>query len=155
MNTKKTYRLISLSLAVLMFFSSVGLVIDFHYCQGKLKNMSLWKKAKSCHELAASSHCHKTTKQGCHKTASEQSCKKGAGQNGCCDNETAIFLLDADYPTAEYVPLETHQIQFVATFVVTFYHLFIDAEYLLSHYQNYKPPLLNRDVCVLIQSFLC
>lgn len=138
-----------------MFLSSVGLAVDFHYCQGELKSMSLWKKAKTCHELAASSHCHKAKKQGCHKSASQKSCEKDDEQKGCCDNETAIFLLDADYAVAEYVPLEVHQIQFVAAFVATSYHLFSEAEYTLSHYQNYKPPLLDRDICVLIQSFLC
>ena len=139
-----------------MFFSSAGLAVDFHYCQGKLKTFGLFQKAKTCHEVAANaSHCHKAKKKTCHKQLNETTCKKDGDQKGCCDNEMAFILLDADYGVAEYISFDVHEIQFVAAFIASFYHVFQEVDSSISHYQNYKPPLLDRDSVVLIQSFLC
>jgi len=44
-------RVISLLLAFLLGFTSVGYSIDLHFCQGHLKSVALIGKAKSCHEM--------------------------------------------------------------------------------------------------------
>lgn len=156
LNTNKTYRFIALSLAFLMFFSSAGLAVDFHYCQGKLKTLGIFQDAKSCHELVANtSHCHMAEKSSCHKKAMKSSCSKDKGSKGCCDNEKVFILLDADYGAAEYVSLNIVQVQFVAAFITIFYHLFLETDSSRSHFNNYKPPPLDRDILVLVQSFLC
>ena len=156
MNTNKICRFIALSLAFLMFFSSAGFAVDFHYCQGKLKTLGFFQKAKTCHELAANaSHCHMAKKKTCHKQSSEISCKKDGDGKGCCDNEMAFILLDADYGIAEYVSFGIQDIQFVAAFIATFNAQFIEVDSSPSHFKNYKPPLLERDILVLVHSFLC
>ena len=50
-STSITYRIIALTMAFLMFFTSVGFTVDMHYCQGKLKTFNFFGKAKSCHEV--------------------------------------------------------------------------------------------------------
>ena len=63
MSTRPTYRIVSLVLAMVLFSTTVGISMDFHYCQGELKSVALFSKAKSCHEIAASNNevpsCHK------------------------------------------------------------------------------------------------
>ena len=148
---KKTfpYRVVALTMALLIFTTSIGFSIDMHFCQGNLKNVNLFGTAKSCFELESEgvrSHCSKH-QSSCHKKT------KPEDHKDCCNNETIEIQLDSDYIDAPAVTLNTQQIHFVASFIFTYFGLTTD-QIELDNFLLYKPPLPDKDILVFIQSFL-
>ncbi len=144
----RAYKHITLLLAFLMFFTSTGLSLDMHYCQGQLKSISFIGKAKSCHEKE--SHCkkHKASCQSLNQNTKESS------DNSCCNNKTVTVQLDVEYIDAQAPTIDLNSFQFL----VAYTNVFVVKNNIYSTstipFQNYKPPLLTRDIPVLIQSFL-
>ena len=78
----------------------------------------------------------------------------GGCKKGCCDTDYEHFQLDQDQQTASVnFELSTQLSQFVAVFIAVFL-----TEVAVStdppNFQTYKPPLILRDIPVLVQSFL-
>lgn len=148
----KTYRLIALAMAFLMFFTSVGFTIDLHYCRGELKTFSLIGKAKSCHEIGKGMkncpHHNKMMKK-------EQSKENSIAQKGCCSNRTLHFQADYDQQTqVNNAVVNTLEFQ---SFVVAFVQIFLNSPVLEIEnltYKYYKPPLIARDIYVLLETYL-
>ena len=147
-----TYRLVALTLALLMFFTSVGFTMDMHYCQGKLKSFSLLGKAKNCHEKAAKMancpHHQKMTAD----TKQENGCSMD--QKDCCQNRMLHVQADQDLQKPAIDFLHNHQLQqFVVAYVLTFFSNQIISTDTIA-FARYKPPLIPRDIPVLFESFL-
>ncbi len=143
------YRVLALTMAFLMFFSSVGISMDMHFCQGNLKNVSLFGKAKSCYELESegiSSHCSKK-QSSCHKKTTAEDHK------GCCNNETIDIQLDTDFVDVSVTNLNIQQLHFVVAYIYTYFGLSTE-QFSPSKFLYYKPPLPDKDLLVFIQSFL-
>jgi len=147
MQKSKLNRITSLLMAFLMLVSSTGFSIDLHYCQGNLKSFSLLGEAKSCHEMAKAKHCSKM-KKACHAPKTTH-CKKD-----CCSNKKIEISADEDAQKIQVEHLSLKQIKFVTAFVKTFVLGDTDLSRQFIPHLNYKPPLLNRDIPILIQSFL-
>lgn len=148
------YRMMAALLATLMLVTSVGWVVDFHYCQGELQRFSLFSKAASCAEIAAANTpCHQA-KNACHHSP------KSEDHKGCCENESAFLALDVDFMAtslaqdwAKALPA-TPTPNLVAAHQFPFYLL--EERHLPIPYLNYKPPLPDSDgILVLFQTFLC
>ena len=143
----KTYRVTSLCLAFLILFSSSGLTLDIHFCQGKMKRLNLFGEAMSCAEVS-----QRTAK--CHNSkANEATCGIDGEHKGCCNNKS--FDLDLDFDSGEVLPtpLTDKQIQFVKAFVLS-YFADVRPSPALHNYSNYYPPPLKQDIPVLFQTFL-
>ena len=139
----------------MMLTTSVGFSIDMHYCQGQFKNLSFIGEAQTCHDMAEkmeSNHCAKKQKP-CHQKESP-SCSEKEEHDGCCDSNTILVQLDEDYVQSNVLVLEQDQYHFLVAFCST-YLVLEDISSILIHYQNYKPPLLDKDIHVLTQTFLC
>ncbi len=149
-SNKPTYRIIAGFLAILMFFTSAGLAVDMHYCQGQLKSFNLFGKAKNCHEMMkANASCPHHQKMA---TALEDGCAED--EKDCCQNKTIFLEADQDQVQAvnSFVVDQSTQL-FVAAFINTFFNeVFIKKE--TPAFARYKPPLIVRDVPVIFQSFL-
>ena len=146
-----TYRIISLSLAFLMFSTSVGFAVDMHYCQGKLKSVSFFGKAKTCHDMT-----DVTQMNNCphHKKVMKQieNCSK-EDKKDCCDNKTVHIHSDQDQ-AIQTLDFTNKQIpQFVIAYVVAFFNINLINSNIPS-FSIYKPPIVPKDIPVLIQSFL-
>ena len=148
---KLTYRFIALILAFLVFFTSVGFSLDMHFCEGKLKTVNLFGKAKSCHKKAneqAMNDCH----HHCEMMVQNEVCSEG--ENNCCENKTLKFDNDQDkeIQTSNYL-VNIQSQSFFTVFVIEFF-----ADFLFSSgnpsVKQYKPPLILRNIPVLVQSFL-
>jgi len=139
-------------MAILVLVSSTGFSIDVHYCQGQLKSFSLLGKAKSCHQEVKKQHCKKH-KKSCQSALSNQeklsSCKKN-----CCSNKTFKVESNDEAKKLQSLKLSQKQVQFITVFVQVFLLEKTDLSRIILPHLNYIPPLMNKDIPVLIQSFL-
>ena len=144
----KISKFIALALALMVLVSSMSYTIDFHYCQGQLKSFSLFGKAKNCHEMASKMpSCHHK------KQVDEKPMACSEGDNNCCNNKTVYFESDFDEQIVnlDYLSLES------LSFVVAFKHSFSDLYEVIKDvipFAHYKPPLIQKDIPVLFESFL-
>ncbi len=134
-------------MAILIFSSSVGVALDIHYCKDEIKSLGFFHSAKDCYQLAGFETPEKHHDQ---KTNSEAFFK----QKDCCSNESVLFQLDTDFSLPTLFDFNFDQ-----DFYVFHQPSFNSADepvdfYSPNNYKNYKPPLLEKDHIVLIQSFL-
>lgn len=148
----KTYRITSLMMALLMLLSSTGFSMDLHFCQGQLKSFSFWGEAASCHTLATKSHCHKKMKT-CHVALAQNNDVKGCKKD-CCSNTTIEMEHSDELQTSQKLEITPTQFQFLSAFVQVYVLRNTERNKAIIPYLNYVPPLLNKDIPVLIQSFL-
>ncbi len=137
-------------LALMILVSSMSYTVDFHYCQGQLKSFSFLGKAKNCHEMAskkASCHHHKTKVDDKSMTCSED-------ENNCCSNKTISIESDFDEQifNLDFLNFES-QFIVVAFKYSSFEDLFDDIKEVVP-FAHYKPPLIQKDIPVLFESFL-
>lgn len=146
-----TYRFISISLALLIFITSVSFTVDMHYCGGQLKSFNLFGKAKSCHSAEA------PTMKNCpmHQKMMEQNQNTSVEQKDCCENRTLHFELDQDQKIQKVdLAISQNFQQFLTAYVSIFFFNSIQTEINKPSFVHYKSPLIARDISVLFQSFL-
>ena len=150
MTRSLSHRITAISMALLMMLSSTGFSMDIHYCQDQLKSVSLLGKAKSCHAKQETPPCHKMKKSCHHK---EDNVSK-ADKDNCCHNETVVIeKSDLDATPTQLSTVQDIQLDFVAAFVAVYvFNYSVQADF--QPYAQYKPPLPDRDVQVLYQTFL-
>lgn len=134
-------RILSLSLALLILVSTSSFVVNMHFCGGAIQELSFKAILESCQmdtPAATNSHCETIEQE-------EDSC--------CADhsvvNETQDFN-NHSHQVQELKP-DFKIISFVACFVLAVLEP-VDQS-ILSH-QDYSPPLIERNIPVLVQSFL-
>lgn len=69
-----TYRLIALSMALLMFATTLSFSIDMHYCNGELQSISLFGIAESCQVQQEAEHASKDHATHQHKHEHKKDC---------------------------------------------------------------------------------
>ena len=143
------YRFFALMMALLMLVTSVGFVLDVHYCQGQLKSVNALGKAKNCHEMAAS------MKSCPHDQQAREAMKScSMEQKGCCENKVVRIQSEQNQEIiSSELELSIRLQQLVIAYVLVFL-----SEHLLTNdlpvFKLYKPPLISRDIYVLFESFL-
>ena len=146
MNRNGLLKFAALILASLILISSSGLTLDVHYCQGKVKRVNPFGKARTCAEMANLSG-------SCHGHQSSTHCSKDQDHGDCCNNEQV--LLDWDFDHSDLVvnaPQSTFDLDLVLPVVVD--ELNVEFDVFVDHYRQYEPPLILKDFCVLFESFL-
>lgn len=150
---RKAYILktISLFLSFWMLFASVGLSVDFHYCEGQLVDWSLIGEELKC------DHEKEETKQqdSCCEATHEMICHKGETaheDSNCCDSDEAEVVIESEFNISS----EEIDIAIPTLFLFSFYFSIpesnFDSDYLVEHQQ--KPPIpINRKLATL-QTFL-
>lgn len=131
-------------MTLLILVSTVGFAVSAHLCGGKVQNVAFFSKAKTC-------EAHVEKLPTCHK---EDSSENNAEKNSCCEEfylvqqaqeyETQVSFLKELKPDLKLVVLV---VQFVESHVPVY-------NYSFSFYTQYSPPLIKRDIPVLVQSFL-
>ena len=152
MKKNRTLRIVSLCLAFMLFASSTGFSIDFHYCQGELKSTQINGKAKKCHELAGKTkHCahHQDQETSVDKTCSEDE------SDDCCSNEIEYFKSDQDQiNSVQTINTEILSSYFLIAFVNTYLGNVGLENAQKCRFRVYKPPLIPKDIPIVHQSFL-
>lgn len=145
-----TYRFLAIFVAAWIFFISSGIVVDFHYCQGKIKHFALFTEAQSCHSDADVCPMHKAS---CDGKSTCKMHKAGDKEDNCCHNEKKIVKLPVKYTfdkpaiskTIDFAVVESNFI-FTAdnnNFHKSYKVIFTD-----------RPPPVNTDIQALYQSYL-
>lgn len=129
-------KILNIFLALLLLLSTSGVTLHKHYCMGQLKNIAVFKEAKSCMD----------------KMDMDENALACA--MSCCEDVEEEFKV-TDLNKAAFGFNLVPELHLVA--VLTY--LFIDLDLFSSvkrhsSYLNYKPPLIDPDITVLIQSFL-
>lgn len=137
---------------MLLFISSSGISMDMHFCQGKLKRVSLIGSAKTCAEMAVMmKHCSGKKAKSCH--GASKSCSDDGSHNGCCENESISFDLDIDNIDIQAFNSSVLEIDFNVLSKVQLVAL-PNLQIKLLQFEEYIPPLPRKDLTVLHQSFL-
>jgi len=128
-------------MACLVFISSMGLVVNKHYCNNDLKSLSLFFKAKNCGDAFDLIPC---PIHGMMKVPKEKDCCKDESSVVKEEAEQSFNLVHLDFVSPIVFPnLIVEEVDF-PTFDQT-----------TLNYLNFKPPLLVKDFKVHFQTFLC
>ena len=139
-------RLLSFFVALILFISSSGLLIQSHFCQNQLQSISLFLKPESCHKNV-SHHCKSATKKCCKVKPVQEN-------NNCCHNIADFVKLDLDQYFFKY-HLNDKVVDFVK--ILKYYNQLIPHSFVQKKIKffNYKPPLIDFDLQTHFQIFLC
>lgn len=150
MEIKLPHRISAILMAALMLLSSTGFSMDIHFCQDNIAGINLFGKAKSCHEKQSTPACHQT-KKSCHQ---EEDGISEADKDNCCHNEAIVIeKSDLDATATQIATLQDIHLDFVAALIAVYvFNYDVQVDY--QSYVQYKPPLPDRDVQILYQTFL-
>ncbi len=145
-----TYRIFALTMALVMFTSSVNLAMDMHYCLGKLKSVSFVGKAEACHDMVSAdmSDCPQ------HQEMMEKTKGCSMERKDCCENKSVHIQSDVDELETSSELVVSQQLQ---NFVVAYVEVFLKNNYVertAPSFQYYHPPIVVKDIPVLHQAFL-
>ena len=141
-------RTISLALAFLMFFAASAFTIDMHYCQDRIQSFSVFGKAKGCNQMdpAALSCAHV-------RTGNEPSEHGSIGKKQCCQDRLFYLLSEDDLISQSFDNISSNRLQadIPSYFRVLHGSRLTDTD--SPAFFRYKPPLILRDIPVLLGTF--
>ena len=129
----------SVFLASLVLIASMGVTVNLHLCAGKVQSVALFTKAQPC----------KDRQKTCHGT------EHHSKRKGCCEEKSIV--LKGKETTAEVKAATQINPSFnlIAVILPVLYSIIeVDSSIATPRYAHYKPPLIERDITVLVQSFL-
>ena len=140
---KRLNRIIALTLAGILLFSSVSFAFDMHYCQGKMQDMALFGKARTCSpdDLRI---------PACRHTEDSESSIATFEKKPCCQHASQLWQFDTDYQSTSGM-----QIQIPAVFPPV---QVLQIDVLIGHKSqaflpDYRPPPRITNHCTWFQVF--
>ncbi len=124
-------------MAFVVLFSTMSFTIDMHYCGDTLVETAVFHKAKGCGmemQNPSSTDCAVTKKN-------------------CCTDEQ-ITIEGQDELKISFDKLTFDQQVFIASFISTYINLFEGLNESVSSYEEYKPPLVIRQIFKLDETYL-
>ncbi|MBL6447143.1 hypothetical protein JMN32_12550 [Fulvivirga sp. 29W222] len=132
----------ALGLAAIIFITSTGFQVSAHYCSGQLKSLKLFGTAKACkYERQVTKPCPM------HGQMVIKSKKD------CCDDENIKLDPSAYEVTAQAKVMVEHNFDFISPKYFTFEHIAFHVAH-VDFATLYRPPPIDRDIPVMVQSFL-
>lgn len=135
-----------------MFFTSVGFSIDMHFCQGHLQSISFLGSAEDCYGSTSNNQqksCLVSKKENPKKT------ECALDKKDCCHNKNRVFQasLTASNPSGQLVGDWNNLYDYIIILILLPYDSYLPNQYIVKNF-SYPPPLLYRNIPILIQSFL-
>ena len=131
------HKIMSLVMAFVVLFSTMSFTINMHYCGDTLVETAIFQKAKGC-----GMEMEKPSTEGC-----------SIIKKNCCDEEQLAFEgQDELQLQVDKITLEQHL--FIASFVYTYINLFEGLDNNVSSYEEYKPPLVIRQLYKIDETYL-
>ncbi|MGC6438258.1 MAG: HYC_CC_PP family protein [Flavobacteriaceae bacterium] len=131
------HKIVSISMAVVVLLSTLSFTIDMHYCGNTLVDTAVFKKAKNC-----GMEMQNPSTKGCSVTKKD-----------CCSDKQ-IFVEGQDELKINFENLTLEQQQFIASLVYTYINLFEGYDEDINSFQEYKPPLVVRQLYKLDETYL-
>lgn len=131
------HKIMSLAMAFVVLFSTMSFTVNMHYCGDTLVESAIFQKAKGCGmemEKPSTEECSITKK------------------NCCDDKQLAIEGQDELQLQVDKITFE--QQVFIASFVYTYINLFEGLDSNVSTYEEYKPPLVIRQLYKIDETYL-
>ncbi|WP_248723835.1 hypothetical protein [Seonamhaeicola sp. ML3] len=131
------HKIMSFLMAFVVLFSTMSFTIDMHYCGDTLVETAVFHKAKGCGmemQNPSSTDCAVTKKN-------------------CCTDEQ-ITIEGQDELKISFDKLTFDQQVFIASFISTYINLFEGLNESVSSYEEYKPPLVIRQIFKLDETYL-
>ncbi|MGA9239034.1 HYC_CC_PP family protein [Robiginitalea sp.] len=134
------FKIASLFMALLVLFSTFSFSVGMHFCGDHLVDLSLFESAEAC----AMNPEPATTASSCENLEMDMDC--------CSD---VAFVVEGQQElNLSFEPMTFEQQLFVTSFVYSYIRLFEGPLGDTSHFKDYAPPPLIRDVQILDQTFL-
>ena len=131
------HKILSLSMALVVLFSTMSFTVNMHYCGDNLVETAIFKKAKGCGmemQSPSTKDCSITKKN-------------------CCSDKQ-VLLDGQDELKLNFDTLSFEQEQFIASFVYTYINLFEGLDKNVSSYEEYKSPLVVRQIFKIDETYL-
>ncbi|HPW64475.1 MAG TPA: hypothetical protein PLJ13_19450 [Cyclobacteriaceae bacterium] len=132
--------IVSSMIALLVLVSSSSFIVNMHFCGGQVQSFSLIEEAASCPMEVQLPPCHK---------------KMAVKKSGCCEDKHVAFEgKDFNTQIQDFSMLTWQSINWVATLPMIMEVIQVNESLVFSNHTPYKPPIVERDIPVLVQSFL-
>ncbi|WP_244462116.1 HYC_CC_PP family protein [Wocania ichthyoenteri] len=131
------HKTMSLLMAFVVLFSTMSFTINMHYCGDNLVETAIFHKAKGC-----GMEMEKPPTESCSIT-----------KKNCCDDKQLV-IEGQDELKLQFDKLTFEQQQFVASFVYTYINLFEGLDKNVSSYEEYKPPLVVKQIFKIDETYL-
>ncbi len=133
------HKILSISMAVVVIFTTMSFTVDMHYCGNNLVDFSLFNKANGC---------------GLVKKQSIKSCDNPEiTKKSCCSNKQVIKE-GMDNLKISFDTFSLKQQKLLVAFLYSYINLFEGVKSEEAPFENYHRPFVIRDVQVLHQTFL-
>lgn len=135
--------ILSLALAVMVLVSSTTFTVGLHLCRGHVSDIAVMQKAQPCAmELMAAE-----------LGFADEDCGM-VSKMRCCQDRTLSFEgTDYQYKATKPVTLQdVTAVPAIVPFLLSFVSPAQSTGY--TSFNSYKPPLILRDVTILVQTFL-
>ncbi|WP_047416532.1 hypothetical protein [Cellulophaga sp. Hel_I_12] len=136
---KVFHKIMSISMAFVVLFSTMSFTIDMHYCGDAIIDYSFFHKAENC---------------GMEKEQVTSTCENPEMKKKSCCSDQQIIIEGQEDLKNNFTTLTFEQQVFVASFVYSYINLFEGTASKDVPYKEYPPPFVKRDIQVLHQTFL-
>lgn len=135
-------KLIHITLAAMVLFSTTGLTLSKHFCQNELQGIGVFTQAKGCH------HSEHAPCQSKHCDSHPEKEEEG----GCCKKIAKYYKLDQDQQV-HVLELDLVKKPFVAIVVPRHLEQPVLKQGFPATYQSYKPPIVCPDFQSVLQTY--
>ncbi|WP_298554448.1 hypothetical protein [uncultured Algibacter sp.] len=126
------HKTFSISLAIIVLFSTVSFTIEKHYCGDVLVDVSVFSEAEKCGMEAL----------------------EILQKKSCCKDEIDVIKGQDELKVSFFEELDFEQQQFITAFVYSYINGFESLPKQTIPHKDYSPPNLVADIQVLDQVFL-
>ena len=130
------HKVFSISLALLVLFSTVSFTIEKHFCGNTLVDVSLFTEADKCKMEAFEIELEKITKRS------------------CCKDTVDLIEGQDELNVKTFKDLKLNNKSFATLFTYSYLSLYEELPNQLIPHKNYRPPNLILDRQILDQVFL-
>lgn len=124
-------------MAFVVLFSTMSFTIDMHYCGETLMDSAIFQKAETC-----GMEMENPLTDGCSIT-----------KKNCCNDE--IIVVDGqDELQLQVDKISFEQQVFIASFVYAYINLFEGLDKSVSSFEEYKPPLVVKQLYKIDETYL-
>ncbi|MEP3838795.1 MAG: hypothetical protein ABJM36_14165 [Algibacter sp.] len=131
------HKIIALVMAFVVLFSTMSFALNMHYCGDTLVETAMLLKAEGC-----GMDMEKPSTEGCSITK----------KNCCNDEQLVVDGQDELQVQVDKISFE-HQV-IIASFVYTYINLFEGLDNKVFSFEEYKPPLVIKDIFKIDETYL-